>query len=311
MSTDDKTKSTADVEKEETPSDYEAPKSGADVKEESASAEYVAPPSIEDLKKDAESVAYEAPPSLEETETEASGYVAPRSILDDEGNVIEYEALSQAEVGATDAWTTFEEELDSTTDEEDGPMDTAGTDAMAAFGNRHATIESALRNFLGWFPAGRKFPEVSFNFIVLAGLDFLGEFKTVSGANYTHNPLELHEGGRNHSPHLLPYDKPSSRGELTLTWGAVSATSLYTWAESVEMGKEFRREVYVVQLSRDGWPTRIMRFGGVWPKKWEGASLDTDSSSWAVQSLTLVYDRFTMVTIPFDLGATMRGDGMG
>lgn len=295
MSTDDKPKSTADLEKEETPSNYEAP------------------PSIDELKEDSESVAYEAPPSVTETESEPSGYEAPRSIedLQDESGAVVYDTVSQEEVGASEAWTTFEEELDSEAEEDKDPMDTAGTDAMAAWSNRQATIESALRDFMGWFPAGRKFPEISFNFIVLAGLDFLGEFKTVSGVNYTHNPLQLSEGGRNHSPHLLPYDKPSSRGELTLTWGAISATSLYTWAESVEMGKEFRREVYVVQLSRDGWPTRIMRFGGVWPKKWEGASLDTDSSSWAVQSLTLVYDRFTMVTIPFDLGATMRGEGMG
>lgn|GEM_PF-5818086 len=177
---------------------------------------------------------------------------------------------------------------------------------MGVYSDRHLLIDALGSTFFKWFPPQRRFPEVNFNFVVLAGLDFLGEFQSVSGIGFDVPAKTVNEGGRHHSPHYLPFDGPGRRSSLQLRWGAVSTTSLYKWIEAVRIGWNFDRTVYVIQLARDGWPTRIMRFAGCWPTAWDGADLDTGGSSWALQSLTLVYDRFNMMTMPFDLGAAKR-----
>ncbi len=179
---------------------------------------------------------------------------------------------------------------------------------MGVYSSRTDLFNKLTSNWFSWFPPVRRFPEINFNFIVMAGLDFLGEFKSVSGIGKSLPAFEVEEGGRHHSPHYLPFKGPASREQLKLEWGSVSATSLYEWIQAVRIGWAFHRDVIVVQLSRDGWPTRIMRFGNCWPTAWSGADLDTGGSSWALQSLSLVYDDFNMITIPFDLGAWSRGE---
>jgi phage tail-like protein len=177
---------------------------------------------------------------------------------------------------------------------------------MGVYADRHLLIDALGSTFFKWFPPQRRFPEVNFNFVVMAGLDFLGEFQSVSGIGFDVPVKTVNEGGRHHSPHYLPFDGPGKRSNLQLRWGAVSSTSLYKWIEAVRIGWNFHRTVYVIQLARDGWPTRIMRFAGCFPTAWDGADLDTGGSAWALQSLTLVYDRFNMMTMPFDLGAASR-----
>lgn len=289
--------------------------SGEDDKTQKTDAvEYVAPPSIEDVGAGEKQASdYEAPPAVADLEVEKKEYVyeAPPSIddiLEEEKaqKALEEPAAETAEEEG--AFAAYEAKNPSVLEETVTGYENQGL--MGVYAKRLDLLEALGGSFLNWFPPLRKMPEISYNFIVLAGIDFLGEFKSVEGITYEHSVFEYAEGGRNHASHLLPYDKPSSRGELKLSWGAVTATSLQTWVESIEMGKEFRREVYVLQLARDGWPTRIMRFGGCWPKDWDGANLNTDSSEWAIQTLTLVYDRYTQIVIPFDLGDAMRSAGL-
>lgn len=195
--------------------------------------------------------------------------------------------------------TTAVEDLEQAWDE---------SGVMGVYSSRTDLFNKFTSNWFSWFPPVRRFPEINFNFIVMAGLDFLGEFKSVSGIGKSLPAFEVEEGGRHHSPHYLPFKGPASREQLKLEWGSVSATSLYEWIQAVRIGWAFHRDVIVVQLSRDGWPTRIMRFGNCWPTAWSGADLDTGGSSWALQSLSLVYDDFNMITIPFDLGAWSRSE---
>ena len=140
-------------------------------------------------------------------------------------------------------------------------------------------------------------PEINFNFVVMVGIRPFGEFRTVSGAGINHSPLSLVEGGRNHSPHLLVHTagSVSQWGEVTLQWGTPVWSTLYDWADAVRVGRHFRRDVFVIQLTRSGLPTRLMRFAGAWPKSWKASGLDTSSTEWAAEEITLVYEDFNMV----------------
>lgn len=144
----------------------------------------------------------------------------------------------------------------------------------------------------------RKFPAVNYNFFVLAGIDFLGDFQSVTDISYGHTPFEIKEGGRNHSPHLRPFGDVSKRGEMKLKWGSVSWDTLYEWVNAVQIGLEFRREVYIVQLTRSGMPCRLMRCANAWPKEWKGSDLSTTESAWSVDELTIVYEHFNLIDIP-------------
>lgn len=150
-------------------------------------------------------------------------------------------------------------------------------------------------------------PEVNYNFVVFVGMDIFGAFQTVSDLKasvpvYTHK-----EGGRNYSPRRLAFDGPLDPGEVTLSWGVPIWTTLYEWMNDVSVGGVFRREVIIAQLGRSGWPTRVMVLHGAWPSEWKGADLDATTSSWALESLTLTYDRLIVATVP----ATQIADAVG
>jgi phage tail-like protein len=115
---------------------------------------------------------------------------------------------------------------------------------------------------------------------------------------------EHKELGRNHSPVYLPNSGPNEHGKLELSWGVVYFDSMYSWMNSVKIGWEFRRPITIIQLSRDGWPTRLMMARNAWPIEWQSSELNTDGSKWALQKLVVVYDSFNMVSIPIDMGSS-------
>jgi len=138
-------------------------------------------------------------------------------------------------------------------------------------------------------------PDVNYNFIVSIGAMPLGEFQSVSGIVINHQPYQWKEGGRNHSPHYLPFGEPKNRGELSLKWGNVIFDTLYDWISSIEAGALIRKEIFVVQLGRHGWPNVFYRFSGCMPTYWEGAALDAGSSTWAMEEIKLVYEHTSQV----------------
>jgi phage tail-like protein len=139
------------------------------------------------------------------------------------------------------------------------------------------------------------YPDVSYNFVVMLGLRPFGDFAEVSGVEYTIEPFEYAEMGRNHSARYFAFDKPGKRGELTMKSGAVVKNTLYEWIYLVRSGGAFRRDVFVLQLTRDGDISRITRFGKCWPKVWKGPELKTSESAWALEELTIVYENYEMV----------------
>lgn len=175
----------------------------------------------------------------------------------------------------------------------EGGMNIGGSDLMRDIG-------SWMR--LALAPAQ---PDVNYNFIVSIGALPIGMFQSVEGIVIQHQPFQWKEGGRNHSPHYLPFAEPKNRGELSLKWGNVINDALYAWMRQVDVGNLIRKEVFVIQMGRHGWPNVFYRFAGCMPVYWEGAALNSGGSSWAIEELKIVYEHTVQVRtlIPTALAA--------
>lgn len=146
------------------------------------------------------------------------------------------------------------------------------------------------------FP-GSSDPLTTFNFVVMIGTRPLGDFANVSGIKYEVPYEKVYEGGRNHSPHLLPFgDKNAgSWSTVTLEWGSPVWSVLYDWISAVQVGAHFRRDVFILQLNRNGWPARIMRLHNAFPVAWQAPDLSTESSKAKLEKLTLAFESFNHI----------------
>lgn len=79
---------------------------------------------------------------------------------------------------------------------------------------------------------------------------------------------------------------------VTLKYGVTQDRSLWDWFEQVSMGDVVRRNVSVVQYAPDGM-TEAFRWNldQAWPSHFGIAPLNSQTSSVAIEALTLVYDR--------------------
>lgn len=212
--------------------------------------------------------------------------------------------------GGKDAELAGHLEMDAAVENDQGQLwdegffTDVGEDLRASEGGKfeageHYSSRSMLQSIL---PVG-KFPEIAYNFIVSVGADIMGDFQSVEGIGYRIEPFSYNEGGRNHSPHMMPFRSPGEPQVATLRWGTVVWSTLYDWIKAVEVGKNYRRSVWVIQLSREGWPSRITRLGSAWPVEWSAARLSTQSSEWALEELKIAYEEINMVlTRAGDLG---------
>jgi phage tail-like protein len=139
--------------------------------------------------------------------------------------------------------------------------------------------------------------EGAFFFHVVIGTNVLGEFKAVSGFGRSVNTAEILEGGRNHGPRTK-WSPHGRHPDCTLISGSTSTGSMFDWIASVDAGRDFRRVVTIVQLTRSRVPLRFFLLFGAFPVAWSGPSLDADASGNDEESVTLNYDSITVVTDP-------------
>ena len=138
-------------------------------------------------------------------------------------------------------------------------------------------------------------PHANNLFSVMIGGDAFGLFTKVSGIEYTISPYQIKEGGRNHSPHLRPFEGPGASGEVTLEWGSVRRDKMEAWIHSVAPGLPFRRHVFITHFKRNMVPYRIIGLYGAWPKQWKASDLDSNGNDMATESVTLVHEGMFMV----------------
>ena len=132
-------------------------------------------------------------------------------------------------------------------------------------------------------------------FSVVIGGDIFGSFLKVSGIEYNISPFKIKEGGRNHSPHIRPFDGPGEHGEVTLEWGSMRRDKMEAWVQSVAPGFPFRRNVFITQHKRGGQPFRITLLMGAWPKQWRVGDMDSKGNELATESVTLVHEGLVVI----------------
>lgn len=137
----------------------------------------------------------------------------------------------------------------------------------------------------------------SMMFHVMVGLDPLGDFSSVDGLNYEVNAFEYKEMGRNHSAVSLPFDGPGKVGEVTLKWGIIMRSKLFRWMESVKVGDDFLKTVYIFQLSRRRIPLRVYTLSGCWPLSWTASEFSQESSSLQTEEVKLMCDQVRMINL--------------
>jgi len=126
-----------------------------------------------------------------------------------------------------------------------------------------------------------------------ASFSSIGEL-SVEAATVTH-----WEGGKS-TPHKAPGRLTFS--DVDLQRGATKDRDLYDWFLEVANAASgrgladgaYKRSVDIVQLDRDGETLRRWTLFNAWPSKFVAGEWDNDSDDVVIESVTLVYDYFTL-----------------
>jgi phage tail-like protein len=93
--------------------------------------------------------------------------------------------------------------------------------------------------------------------------------------------------------------------DVTLMRAAVEGDlDMYLWHQQVVEAQaqagleepEFKRNLDIVQLGNDGKTKRRWRLFNAWPKSFTAGAWDNDSDDNVIESVTLCYDYFTLIT---------------
>jgi phage tail-like protein len=142
-----------------------------------------------------------------------------------------------------------------------------------------------------------------FNFILeISGFTGLGGgkvgFQKCSAIAYEAKKMEHWEGGA-----TIPVKVPSGRLEfpdVTLDRGATKDTDAYNWMLEVgdaaaQVGlvdDQYKRDVAVIQLDRDGSELKRWSLFRAWPMKFQAGEWDNTSDDPVIEQLVLCYDYF-------------------
>lgn len=128
--------------------------------------------------------------------------------------------------------------------------------------------------------------DIAYNFEVrVAEGGEVGNFLSIEGLERSIEPYEHVEGGRNHTVHSLVGQ--AKYGELSLRWGWMKLNWLHDWAMQVEVGRSFRKDLLITQLTHAFSPLRVYTVIGAWPISWTGAKLDSSSSEVPIEEVKL------------------------
>jgi len=120
-------------------------------------------------------------------------------------------------------------------------------------------------------------------------------FKTCSELSTEVGVVKHREGGAlraDKSPGLVE-DEP-----ITLERGVTNDLELYTWFKEVVdaasgtglVDDQYKREMHIVQLDRDGSELRRWPVTGCWPKKFVAGAWDNDAEEVVIETVVLEHD---------------------
>lgn len=146
-----------------------------------------------------------------------------------------------------------------------------------------------------------------FAFVVeCEGITYAG-FESSSELEAEIAKIEQHEGGA-----LIPDKSPGrvKMTDITLRRGASQDDDLWKWwkqvvnvsANSGLTNGEYKRDLEIVQLDRDGSVLRRWAVFGAWPTKFGAGSWDNNADENVIESLVLTFDLFDPLPAAGDAG---------
>jgi len=140
-----------------------------------------------------------------------------------------------------------------------------------------------------------------FKFVVeIDGVAYAG-FQKCSALEAEVAVIEQNEGGT-----LIPFKSPGrvKFTDITLDRGATDDLDLFNWfkevvdasANSGLVDDEYKRNLDIVQQDRDGTTLRRWRVTRAFPTKFTAGEWDNDADENVMESLTLAYDYFDVVS---------------
>lgn len=154
-----------------------------------------------------------------------------------------------------------------------------------------------------------EYPMVGYHFLVVFEVfpqtPVDARFREVSGLSVTMQTESIKEGGENRFTHKLPVR--SSYSDVTLKRGLFNTALLTEWCRQAIENYDFKPVNVLITLQDEN---HVPVFGwyliNAYPTKWEVTGLNAESSQIAVESLTLSYNYFKIIS-PASLAAGIAG----
>jgi phage tail-like protein len=178
--------------------------------------------------------------------------------------------------------------------------------ALAAF-----KVAGAVASWGAFARSGDSTREADVGYMFMAMVDFapVGEFMGITGFNRQVNFEEYAEGGRTYGPRYL--FKGGGAGSITLKWGLLDRSFMWDWIESVQVGWQFRRELTVLQFTRNHVPFRQFHFHNAFPVRVKAGDMSHDNTSAAFEEVEIKYDKLVPSIIPMSGEAALANLGSG
>ena len=136
-------------------------------------------------------------------------------------------------------------------------------------------------------------PYKNFKFrIEIDGLSVAG-FSECSGLSTEVDVIEYREGGDSVIRKLPGLARV---GDITLKRGVSSSSELQDWHRRILEGKQERRSGTIILLDDEGIEVVRWNFYESWISKWEGPTLNAQTSEVAIETVTLCCERLERVS---------------
>jgi phage tail-like protein len=115
-------------------------------------------------------------------------------------------------------------------------------------------------------------------------------FSDCTGFGSHVEPIEYREGGEANAVRKLP--GKVTYPDITLKWGVTDSRELYDWHLAALNGHVQRKHGSIILQDDAGQEKVRWNFFNAWPTKWEGPALNAKGNDVAIDSLTVVCERF-------------------
>lgn len=145
-------------------------------------------------------------------------------------------------------------------------------------------------------PANWKEPYKGYNWkLEIDGIGIVAHFIECDGIEIDINKVSYREGGDDASIHRLP--GLVNYSDVTLRYGLTDEKQVWNWFESSLQSTVVQRKQVSILLMKPDQQSEQVRWNlfDAWPSHWKTARLNALSSDFAIESLSLTFERIARV----------------